>query len=300
MNYSATLATVERLDKFFPGLSVREITTTTMKNFAALLQSKGLSNGSINRSLSALRRMFYLAKEEERLRYIPHFPMLEESAPRKGFFERVEYERLYAALPDYLRPVVAIAYHTGMRRAEITSLLWEQVDLLNRAIRLNAGETKNGEARNVPITAELHHVLAQLHAGSVGPLVCFRRTKTGKVLPVGDFRKIWYARCVKLGLGEMKEEAGKPVYHGKLLHDLRRTGVRNLVRAGVPEKIAMGITGHKTRSVFDRYNIVSERDLAEAGRKLDAYNLEKNGPSLVQVEPKAGSVDSVVNRFCTS
>jgi integrase len=295
------LAPVARLDRFFSGLRVSEITTKAMKDFAALLQSEGLANGSINRSLSALRRMFNLAKEEERLRFLPYFPMLEEAAPRKGFFERDEYERLHAALPDYLRPVVAIGFHTGMRRAEITGLRWDQVDLLNRVIRLNAGETKNGEARNIPITAELYALLAALPGKRVGALVCSRSTKAGKVLPVGDFRKIWYARCVKLGLGEMKEELDTAtgetnvVYVGKVFHDLRRTGVRNLVRAGVPEKIAMGITGHKTRSVFDRYNIVSERDLAEAGAKLDAYNSEKNGLSLVQVAPETAPVEGKIN-----
>jgi integrase len=307
-NRRPTLATVERLDKFFAGMRVSQIDTTMMKKFAAFLQSEGLSNGSINRSLSALRRMFHLAMEEQRLRFIPYFPMLEEAAPRKGFFERDEYQKLYAALPEYLRPVLAIGYYTGMRRAEITGLTWEQVDLLNRVIHLNSGETKNGEGRDVEITSELYAVLTAQHAKRVSGcrLVCFRATKNGKTIAIGDFRKIWYARCVKLGLGEMKqatdpatgaplweaeqgsESERKPrlVYVGRIFHDLRRTGVRNLVRAGVPERIAMRITGHKTRSVFERYNIVSARDLEEAGRKLDAYHSQKNGSSLVQTEPK--------------
>lgn len=316
-NPRPTLATVERLDKFFAGIRVSQIDTTMMKKFAALLQSEGLSNGSINRSLSALRRMFHLAMEEQRLRFIPYFPMLDEAAPRKGFFERDEYQKLHAALPEYLRPVLAIGYYTGMRRAEITTLKWEQVDLLNRVIHLNAGETKNGEGRDVQIASELYAVLAAQHAKRVAgcPLVCFRATKGGRTMRIGDFRKIWYAHCVKLGLGEMKqatdpatgaplwepgqgaesERKPKLVYVGRIFHDLRRTGVRNLVRAGVPERIAMKITGHKTRSVFERYNIVSPRDLEEAGRKLDAYHSEKNGPSLVQTDSKTELAKSVVN-----
>ena len=197
---------------------------------------------------------------------MPPFPKrLRENNVRKGFFEREEFVAVRTALPDEIKPVVTFAYWTGCRKGEILDLQWPQVDLGDRVIRLEPGETKNDEPRIIPLADELYHMLCMQKAirdqkWPACPWVFFRRGDRIK-----DFRKAWETACKTAGL---VDDSGDPA---KLFHDLRRTGVRNLVRAGVPERVAMAISGHKTRSVFDRYNIVSERDLHEAARRLNDY-----------------------------
>ena len=83
--------------------------------------------------------------------------------------------------------------------------------------------------------------------------------KAGRGITEGGFNKAWRKARVA---------AGCP---GRIPHDFRRTAVRNLVRAGVPERVAMQLTGHKTRAVFERYNIVSAGDLRDAARRLDTF-----------------------------
>ena len=89
---------------------------------------------------------------------------------------------------------------------------------------------------------------------------------------IKGFKRAWQTACDAVGLGEKEKREGKAVYRGLLFHDLRRSAVRNLIRSGVPERVAMAISGHKTRSIFDRYNITSESDLEQAARSLDAYH----------------------------
>ena len=246
---------------------------------------------------SYLRRMFHLASEDGKLRDVPHFPMTKEAGARKGFFERDQYDQLMAELPDYLKLPVTIGFYTGMREGEILGLDWSQIDFLRSVICLREGETKNDEAREAPIVAQLRTLLEERHAKRRPdcPYVCYRIDRKGHAVKVESFRKAWYSSCVRCGLGKMEQatdDAGKlqyarprgphskpkakTVYQGMIFHDLRRTGVRNLVRAGVPEKVAMSISGHKTRSVFDRYNITSGKDISEAGKKLELFHSQKS------------------------
>jgi integrase len=271
---------VQRLDDFFARVKVSKIDTDLLRKYIAEQQKSGIADSTINRSLSALRRMLNIAKEDGKLRDIPHFPMLSEAGRvRKGFFEEADYRKLFAALPDYLQTPLALGYFTGMRKGEVLGLRWEQVDLLRGMIRLREGETKNGAGRTIPIVPQLAEELKSQHKRRQGdfPLVCFRFDRLGHAQQVGDFRKVWQARCVTLGLGKMEQipDSETKIYRGKLFHDLRRAAVRNLVRAGVAQNRAMDITGHQTVSVFKRYDISNEQDLRDAAEKLARYHVEE-------------------------
>ena len=221
---------------------------------------------------------------------VPYIQMPRCDNVRKGFIEHEAYTQLLAALPEYLQPVVTMAYCTGMRRGEIVSLRWQNVDLLNRLVRLNAGETKNGDGRVIPLGDELlENLKSQLHLRNTAvpdcPLVFFRIIKTKENptpswVPIGDFRGVWETACAKCGLA------------GRIFHDLRWSAVRNLVRAGVQERVAMMISGHRTRSIFDRYNVVSEIDLANAVRKLQKFQ-DAAGPAC---QPAPAEVSASVAR----
>jgi integrase len=252
----------KHLDEHFEGRRASLVTTADVRKYVQKRQEASASNAQINRELSALKRAFSLGSQAGKVMFKPHIPMLREDNVRTGFFDVEKFKAVRALLSPALQPVVTFAFLTGWRvPSEILTLRWRQVDFEGGTVRLDAGTTKNGDGRVFPMTAELRELLeaqrahreaVQRERGEIIPHVFHRSGKQIK-----GFRRTWKSAC---------DAAGCP---GMILHDFRRTAVRNLVRAGIPERVAMTMTGHKTRSVFERYNIVSEGDLAAAAERLD-------------------------------
>ena len=250
----------DRLRETFGRFRACQITSEHIRAYMARRQAEGMANGSINRELAALKRMFRLANQQTPPLVIrtPHIPHLEENNVRRGFMTEEDYTILRAALPDHLKIPLIIAYWTGMRMGEILHLQWEQVDLTTGLLRLEPGTTKSGRGRLIPLPTEACLALARWKDHTSlryprCPWIChFRGERLARVQ-----KKLWDKICTRVGLS------------GKLFHDLRRTAIRNMVRRGISERVAMEISGHRTRSVFDRYDIVSEADIRDARIRMN-------------------------------
>jgi integrase len=184
-----------------------------------------------------------------------YFDRLPESKGRQGFVEEKTYRAIAEnCLELYLRAMLALAYSFGFRRGELLGLKVRDIDLAAGTLRLET--SKNGEPRQVNLTQETRELLGACMAGKNPEEPVF--TRNGKAVSVfrGTWDKVTAAGC-----------------SGLFFHDLRRSAVRNMIRGGIPEVVTMKISGHKTRAVFDRYNIVSERDLVDAAQKIESVSL---------------------------
>jgi integrase len=281
---------------YFGKMKATRVSEPDIDDYILQRRKEGASNASINRELCCIKRAYSLGIQKRIVSDRPHIHMLEEDNVRQGFFEREQFESLRKHLPEWVQPVAAFAYITGWRKSEILELQWRQVDFEAGYVRLEPGTTKNREARQFPFTSDLRALLEGQKAkadklakhGKICPWVFFHYTfrKNGKPSflngkPVGEFKHSWQTACTNAG------------FPGRLMHDFRRTAVRNLVRAGIPERVAMKMTGHKTRSIFERYNIVSEGDLREAAKRLDVFlaedNWEPTGASKTERRYRVGS-----------
>ncbi len=260
---------LKHLLPYFGECRATQLTTANMNAYIAIRQEQGAANGTINRELVILRRMFSLALETDKLHHAPKFPRLREDNVRTGFFEREQFEAVRRHLPDYARPVVTFAYITGWRlKSEILPLTWREIDFRAGTVRLEPGTTKNREGRTFIMTPGLRATLEeqrehtdrlQREQGRIIPWVFHRDGEH-----INGFRRAWRTACRK---------AGVP---GRVPHDFRRTAVRNLERAGVPRSVAMKMIGHKTEAIYRRYAIVDEAMMREGSEKLARFEQGKD------------------------
>jgi integrase len=243
----------------------RDITADRITSYAAHRLDEEAKPATVNYEMAALRRGFRLAFKAGKCSKVPEFSMLHVNNVRKGFFEADQLRAVLEHLPEHLTAFARTAYVTGWRRGELLSRQWRHVDFENGWLRLEPGETKNNQGRNFPFTPDLRSVLTaqREHVGAI-------ERGTGQIIPwvfclpngerIGDFRKAWATAC---------KQACIP---GRLVHDFRRTAVRNFERANVSRSAGMKLTGHKTLAVYDRYAITDDGMLKDAAVKLAALH----------------------------
>lgn len=286
---SRQLIAWQRLKSTFGSIPVDKLTTDAIEKYvearrAGIVGEMALlsRNGTINRELSLLKAMLTHGTKvtPPRVASVPAFPdRLEESEPRQGFIEDAAYSVLASnAASLWLRTLLACAYSFGFRKNELLNLRVEQVDLIDRTITLERRQTKANVARRIFLTEETFRLLAACVTGKKLKDFVLTRANGEKVC---EPRDEWAAMCVASGLGHWTKTEGCNgkeywAYSGLTLHDLRRSAIRRMVRSGITETVAMKISGHSTRKVFDTYDISSDADKREAARKIE------RGPATIQ------------------
>jgi integrase len=272
-----------RLAEVFAGDAALTITTDRIDWYADQRVAGGAKPATVNRELAALRRAFRIAVRKQLLPTMPVVTLLPEDNVREGFIDPPEFARLLAALRERGVPDIAdaaeFAYLTCLRRSNALGALWTWFKLtldptgavVGGGVRLPGAVTKNKKPLALALTGQLLALIARRWALRVPecPLVFHREGHQ-----LGRFDAAWNAACEAVGLPRM------------LFHDLRRSGARNYRRAGVDEDVIQRIGGWKTASMFKRYNLVDERDLADAGERLSAFLAEaaSAAPTVVPLE----------------
>jgi integrase len=239
-----------------------DITTARVRGYIAERQEDGAKPATIRKEVAALGRMMTLAVEDGLLPVRPKLPSIRVENVRTDFFQEHEFRAVAGQLPGPLRPLVQFLYLTGYRVSEAQNLVWSQVDLDAGQLHLKVGTTKNSEGRVLAFRAlpELAELLNRQRAetsaleqaeGMIVPWVFHRNGAR-----IHNFHEAWRNACRRAGLP------------GKLVHSLRRSAARNMIRAGIPERVVMALCGWKTRSMLDRYNIVDTTDQEEGLKKL--------------------------------
>lgn len=235
------------------------VTASRIQRYITARQSCHAANGTINRELHIFQRAFSLAVEQKRLSefHVPQCPSLAEENVREGFVEKADFDRVLLNLrnPD-VQDFARWAFWTGMRRGEIAKLTWAAFDRESSTLILPGRSTKNKRSRKLVLEGMYREIIARRFSARRldSPHIFHRQGK-----PIGSFRKAWKTACTR---------AGVP---GLLFHDLSRTAVRNLIRAGIDTAVAKKISGHRTDQVFQRYNITSDEDIQDAQVRLEQY-----------------------------
>ena len=253
---TAILNNISHLREHFGFDRAVDINRDRSKTYQALRLEEGAAVGTVNREVAILRRMFSVAIEAGKLSRMPVFKMLKGEKVREGFVEHGDFLKLLGHLPTHLTPFIEFLYYSGWRKGAAKNLQWSEVDMEGMTVRLMMEDSEKPKPWVLPLDGRLWEIIQErARHRRLDIKLVFHHKGRG----VGDIRKAWASACKQAGL------------LGPIVHDLRRCAARNLSRAGVPEVVAMKITGHKTNPMYRRYRIVDESELREAQERMQSY-----------------------------
>jgi integrase len=251
---------LKAIRKFFPYDTLLQIGAKIEEYQDARLK-QGAARATVNRECAYLRRGYKLLLEANRISAVPVIKMLEGENVREGFINVADFEAAAALIKNGdTRDTVQFQYGSAWRSKEVAGLEWIKVDLSDWVIRLSRKNSKNKKPRTLVLVGDLKEIIVRRLAKRL-PDCPFVFHRSGK--PIMSFTKAFRTACKSVGLT------------GIVPHDMRRSGVRNLRRAGNDEHDCMEISGHKTRAVFDRYDIIDEDDQRRTLERQQEYKRQQ-------------------------
>ena len=257
------------LSEFFQNKNLSEITASAVEGYkvhrrAQRLKKAGdklvpVSAGTVNRELALLREALYAAVGQGRLVSYP-LPkrrlLLKEPGFKFRVLTRAEAKALFAAAPEYLKPIILTLLNTGMRKSEVLGLEWDGVDFRRGLIQIAARDAKSGKARSVPMSPVLFETLHDLHAAGAGSEYVFRNPETGR--PYVEIKRSFAKACKGAGIKCR-------------VHDLRHTFASWAVETGCDLVTLKDILGHSSLAMVLRYAHPGEETRRRAVAKVGEF-----------------------------
>ena len=260
-----------------------EISTQLIEKYQQDRLEQGMARATVNREIRYLLHGFRLLFDAGQISYVPRVKLLEGENVREGFLNRPEFNALCEHLNEDNRDIVRFLYLSAWRSSEAMTLTWDKVDLSDWVIRLSRKNDKTKRPRVLALVGELADIVNRCHAKRLTscPYVFHRRGK-----PIKTIRRQWNTAAVAVGLGHLDEQQN---YSGITPHDLRRSAVRNMIKAGITETVGMSISGHTTNSTYKRYAIIDESVQREALERAQLRQLREIERKVVPIKKLASA-----------
>ena len=267
------------LDPYLGGKCLEDISRTLIDRITDARLAQGRRNATVNRTLEVIRAILRRCVNEwEWLDRVPRIRMLKEPTRRVRFLSREEAQRLLSELPSHLADMAAFSLATGLRRANVTGLLWTQVDLVRKVAWIHPDQAKARKAIPVPLNAEAVNMIRAQLGRHPTHVFSYQGNPITQVST-----KAWYAALARAGIEDFR------------WHDLRHTWASWHVQQGTPLHALQELGGWESTEMVRRYAHFSSEHLAPYADRLVALRDESknaNGTNMTQSEKQAGSKGS--------